>query len=113
MTYKYYGSGIIQTFGCARIEKDIYVLYKWGERSVVFLKPKALKGVLEKVAVKKVYLNFKLGRYTPIYQDTLNSLYNEEELISEVEARSLAQEYIDREEERISDNIRKCGSNTI
>lgn len=113
MTYYYYGSGSIDTFGCAKVQKEIFVLYKWGERSVVYVKPKALRGILEKVAVKKVLLNYYLGKYTPIYQDTLNSLYNESELISEYEARDLAQEYVDRENQRIADNIRRCGSSSL
>lgn len=113
MTYYYFGSGSIETLGCAKVQKNIYVLYKWGERSVVYVKPKAVRGILEKIAVKKVFLNYKLGQYTPIYQDTLNSLYNEEELISELEARTLAQDYIDREQQRVAANIRNCGANTI
>ena len=109
----YTGSGIINISGCSRNEKDIFVLYKWGERSIVFVKPKAVKGIIEKVAIKKVIINLKMGQYRPIYVDTLNSLYNEEELISEYEARQLAQDYIDTERERLADNIRRCGSNTV
>ena len=113
MSYQYFATGSIYTFGCARVEKDIFVYYKWGERSVVYLKYKAVKGLLERVAIKKVHLNYKLGRFTPVYQDNMNSLYNEEELISEYEARELVQDYIDLQNERIAANIRSCGSNTI
>jgi len=106
-------SGTISVFGCARVEKEIYVLYRWGERSVVYVKPKAIKGILEKIAVKKVIMNLKFGQYKPIYMDTMNSLYNEDELISETEARTLAQDYLDLQKEKIAENLRRCGSNTI
>lgn len=110
--YTYANSGKVSVSACARVEKRIFVLYKWGERSVVFVKHKATKGILEKVAVKKVFLNFKLGFYTPIYMDTLNSLYNEEDLINEQEAKSLVQQYIDRQKSAIAASIRQCGANT-
>lgn len=111
--YSYLSSGSINIAGCSRIEKKIFVLYKWGERSIVCFKPKAIKGIIEKIAVKRVVLNYIKGQFRPIYIDTLNSLYNEEELIGEYEANSLAQTYIDNERLKISENLRICGSNTI
>lgn len=111
--YSYLSSGSINVFGCSRIEKDIFVLYKWGERSVVYFKPKAVKGIIEKIAVKRVVLNYIKGQFRPIYIDTLNSLYNEEELVSEYEAKSLAQTYIDNERFKTAENLRRCGSNII
>lgn len=111
--YSYLSSGSINVAGCSRIEKDIFVLYKWGERSIVYFKPKAVKGIIEKIAVKRVILNYIKGQFRPIYIDTLNSLYNEEELIGEYEARSLVQTYIDNERFKLAENLRRCGSNTI
>lgn len=111
--YVHPNSGIVVVSGCARVERRIFVNYKWGERSVVFLKYKAEKGVMEKIAVKKVILNFKLGSYTPVYMDNLNSLYNEEELINEEQAKTLVQLYIDRQKSAIAASIRQCGANTI
>ena len=48
-----------------------------------------------------------------MYQDTLNSLYNEEELITELEARALVQTYIDRQKYLIGQSIRDCVANSI
>lgn len=101
--------GLIYVSGCSRIERRIFAIYKWGERSVVFLKYKAEKGILEKIAIKEVLLNFKFGFYKPVYMDTLNSLYNEEELINEQQARMLAQAYINRRKAAIAESIRQCG----
>jgi hypothetical protein len=111
--YSYLSSGSINIAGCSRIGKDIFVLYKWGERSVVYFKPKAMKGIIEKIAVKRVVINYIEGKFRPIYVDTLNSLYNEEELIGGYEANLLAQTYIDNERFKLAENLRICGSNTI
>ena len=45
--YVHEGSGFAFVSGCSRFERRIFVNYKWGERSVVFLKYKAEKGILE------------------------------------------------------------------
>jgi hypothetical protein len=45
--------------------------------------------------------------------DTLNSLYNEEELINEEQAKTLVQLYIDRQKLAIAASIRQCAANTI
>jgi hypothetical protein len=104
MTYHYISSGFAKTGGCAKTQKAIYVHYKWGENSIVYLKYKAQKGILERIAIKRVILNAGTKTYNkivPIYQDTLNSLYNESELISEVDARNLALEYWEIRESQI------------
>lgn len=64
--------------------------------SIVCLKYKAVKGVLEKIAIKEVMLRSGLktgGQIIPVYKDTLNSLYNEEELCTHEEALDLIAEY--------------------
>jgi hypothetical protein len=113
MIFYYDCSGTVNISGCSRMEKNIYIFYKWGERSVVYIKPKAIKGILEKIAVKKVILNNKNNKYIPIYQDSLNSLYNESELISELEARNYAQDYIDKQKDMFGKSITNCIGNSI
>ena len=105
MIFYYDCSGTVNISGCSRIGKNIYIFYKWGERSVVYIKPKAIRGILEKIAIRKVILNNKNGKYIPIYQDSLNSLYNESELISEIEARNYVQDYIDRQKDMLGKKI--------
>jgi len=113
MIFYYNCSGTIKVSGCSKMERRIYVFYKWGERSVVYIKPKAIKGILEKIAVKKVILNNKNNEYIPIYQDSLNSLYNEYELISELEARNYVQDYINKQKDILGKSIANCVANSI
>jgi AAA+ ATPase superfamily predicted ATPase len=107
MIYNYFSSGKIKVGGCAKTQRSIYVHYKWGENSIVYLKYKAQKGILEKIAIKRVILNSGPKTYNKIisiYQDTLNSLYNESDLITETEARSLAITYWETQEAEIKRN---------
>ena len=105
--------GGLESFGCSRVEKRISVSYRWGERSIVYLKYKAMRGCIEKVAIKRVVMNNKYGGYIPVYWDTLNSIYNENELITETEARQLVQAYIDRTRYGIAQAERNCEANSI
>lgn len=69
--------------------------------SVVYLQYKAVKGILEKVAIKEVmsYSGLKTGgQIVSIYKDTLNSLYNEEELCTYQEALDFVEAYQDSQE---------------
>jgi hypothetical protein len=96
MTFAYQGGGTIKLDGCVCPTKQIYLYYKWSENSFAYLKYKAQKGVMERIAIKRVIIN-KNARtaYADVvlYQDTLNSLYNESDLITEDEAKYLAQIY--------------------
>jgi len=96
MTYNYEGDGLITTHGYATTKKKNYIKYKWGENSILFVKNKALKGCLEKVCIKRAIINSGAQNYNQVvslYQDTLNSLWNENDLIEEAEAKSLALAY--------------------
>jgi hypothetical protein len=106
MTTLYYtAAGGAKTGGCALTSRYVYIPYKWGENSVLYIKHKAVKGILERIAVKRVILNSgpKTGnQIVPIYQDTLNSLWNESDLITESEARDLALAYWEAREAQIA-----------
>ena len=94
MTFSYEGSGTILLEGCVCPTRQIYVYYKWRENSYAYLKYKAEKGVMERIAIKKVIIHQSpKTAYAEVvlYQDTLNSLYNESDLITEEEAKYLAQ----------------------
>lgn len=105
--------GGLESFGCSLVEKRISVSYRWGERSIVYLKYKAIRGCIEKVAIKRVVMNNKYGGYVPVYWDNLNSIYNENELITEIEARQLVQTYIDKKNSEIARAARNCEANSI
>ncbi|MEI7485875.1 MAG: hypothetical protein WCJ72_00470 [Chryseobacterium sp.] len=113
MIFYYDCGGKLNISGCSRMERRIYVFYKWGERSVVYIKPKAIRGILEKIAIRKVILNNKNDFYNPIYQDSLNSLYNESELISELEAINYVQDYIEKRKKMFGESISDCSANSI
>lgn len=96
MTLYYIGTGGAITSGCATTSYLVYNKYKWIVNSILYIKHKAAKGVLERIAIKRVILNRGPktgGQLVPIYQDTLNSLWNEEDLILESEANELVQTY--------------------
>lgn len=95
------GSGQIKFGGCASTYRSVYISYKWGENSVVYVKHKALKGILERVAIKRVILNSgpkTFNKIVPIYEDTFNSLWNEDDLLYESEAREFALAYWQKRE---------------
>lgn len=96
MSFEYTGEGTIRISGCVCPTKQVYVLYKWQVNSYVYLKYKALQGIMERVAIKKVIINQSpktAFAEVVLYQDTLNSLYNENDLITEEEALYYAQLY--------------------
>lgn len=108
---QYSATGKISIFGCAKTQKSIYYNYKYGENSIVFLRYKAVKGVLEKIAIKKVILQSgrkTFGQIVPLYQDTYNSLYNENDLCTHQEAIELAIIYYQNLEAIATEAAKKC-----
>jgi hypothetical protein len=93
---QYVGSGIIKLSPCFQASSAAYITYKWIPGDIVFFKPKAKKGILEKIVIKKVRIISKYslgGQKVFLYEDTYNSLYNEDELITEADAILLAEAY--------------------
>lgn len=104
MDFTYTASGSANIGGCSRYKLAEYVYYAFGIGSVVYSKPKALKGVFEKIVIKNVRFPktyFKASRksvcrsctLSPLYIDTLNAYWNEEELVTYDDAKVLAEEY--------------------
>ena len=86
----------IKIGGCAKVCVKKRYVYKYAVGSTVYHCPKARKGVLEKVTVKDVRLVFVNGNdrvAVPLYQDTYNTLYNENELCTHAQALDLAKTY--------------------
>lgn len=99
----YTGSGVTKTSGCAMTSSLVYTPYKWSVNSILYIKHKANKGILERVAIKRVILNSAYNQIVPIYQDTLNSLWNEDDLLIEGQARDLAIAYLELRESQIAE----------
>lgn len=88
--FNYTSNGQVILFGgCAAIQKIKNVIYKFAEGSIAFDCMKSRKGILEKIAIKKVLISAgkkTLGQKIIVYMDTYNSLYNEEDLCTKEEA---------------------------
>lgn len=111
MAIQYTSSGGIGIFGCARITHLDYYTYLYGENSVVFLRYKAVRGTLEKVAIKKVIFkqnNKTYGQIIPLYQDYLNAYYNEAELCTHQEAIDLTKIFYENEKAAALKAARNC-----
>lgn len=106
--FNYTGSGTINLIGCGLYRKKINVYYKWAEGSILFSKEKAQKGRLEEIYIKTVLLNRSFNTIIPIYKDSYNSLWNEEDLVDANEAVLLIQEYIDIERGLVVEYINNC-----
>jgi hypothetical protein len=99
----YTGSGSAKVGGCALYSYGIKYYFAHPIGSARYVKPKALKGVLEKVVVKAIRLPkafdptrtrmAKYGDLSPLYVDTLNALFVEEELISREDALAYIEQY--------------------
>jgi len=111
MATQYTATGGINLFGCAIVKHSAYYTYKYGENSIVFLRYKAIRGVLEKIAIKKVILQSSVktgGLIIPLYQDTLNSYYNEEEICTHQEAVNLAKDYYTNLKALATEAAKRC-----
>lgn len=110
----YTGSGTILINGCTRYKLYLYEVYKWNVGDTAFLAYKASdEGKLEKVVIKKIRLvgnNSTVGEIRFIYQDTLNSLYNEWDLVNEYTALNLAKQYYERQMFLTMSAIRPCSN---
>ena len=111
MAIHYTGSGGIRIGGCAGTKYIFTLTFRFAEGSIVYFCAAARKGRLEKVAIKKVNLvnNKKtFGKVVPIYKDTFNSLYNEDELCTEREAITLAMQFYQSQADTAQELILNC-----
>lgn len=99
-------SGNSNAYGTVLVLRS--VSYKFEINSIVYSIDKARRGVMEAVAIKDVRLISNRRTYNqiiPLYVDTFNSLWNEDDLCSELEAQTIAIEYLERLEILIQNQI--------
>ena len=99
-SFYYTGSGRFQISACSKYWKTINYPHKWSVGDVLFSKLKAMVGQFEKVAIKEVRLimnSSTAGKMTFIYVDTLNSLWNEYDLVQEYDALLIAKMYYEKQ----------------
>lgn len=96
---------------CASGQVCLTYYYEWGEGSVVFSVQQAKKGIMEPVAIKSVRLisNCRTyGKIVPIYKDTNNWLWNEDDLCVEATAKALALAYLRQQETLLLQALANC-----
>jgi len=91
MNYTYTTTGGIEVFSCSDFEIIAYRYFRYGIGSTLYVKSKAMKGSFHKIIVKDVAFP---DTYTDLYIDTLNRLWNSDELVSYAVANRLIAEFV-------------------
>jgi len=82
--------------GCASLVYLKTYITAFGVGDIVYSLPKAKRGVLEKVVIKRLKVLSEQrtgGVFQVMYVDTLNALWNEWDLVSHAEAIAIAKAY--------------------
>ncbi len=104
---------MISIFGCADVVVTKKYLHKFGIGSIVYVRRRAaVQGKLEAVAIKKVsrvtFVSDTAGNTSVFrYKDTLNGLWDEEDLVWQAEAVDLATAYWQRIKSEADQIIKK------
>lgn len=94
--------------GCAIVTVKKYYTTAFAVGSLVYFVPKAKKGILYPVAIKKIEAIFQSAALpTMLYTDTLNALYNEDELCGEAEAIQYALAFYEAQQAELDRLVRK------
>ena len=100
----YISTGGITFKGCANpIKVNKYYKFKYEIGSILYVLKKAKRGVLERVAIRRVNLVDYEGK-KPIfnYVDTTNRIWFEQELVWQSDATSFATAYLNKEIQSIA-----------
>lgn len=91
--------GGVELSGCASVFHTETVALKFGSGDTAFLRSQAIKGVLERIAVKLAGVlttgSHSCGDPLINYLDTLNARYMEDELVTHAEAIALAVAFLE------------------
>lgn len=111
MDHNYTSTGQIRLAGYSlyTFYKLFYVKFKVG--SIVYSRPKALRGIYEKIVIKKIRIfperEYPLKKvchlcnFPPMYIDTLNAYHNEEDLVGPDDVVSLIENFILQQREAL------------
>lgn len=103
-------AGVAQgnSFACGVGNVVVTYSYRYKEGSILYICNKArTKGVMEAICVKSVRLMVVNG-VIPIYVDTTNRLWNEDELCTESAAKSLAITYLQNLRDSLERQLEVC-----
>lgn len=91
----YSGTGQIAFLGCNQPKIYYFADNIYSVGDLLYIKPKALLGILEKIVIKDILANGEYPYYLT-YIDTYNWIWNEEELIRYDIAQDLIEIYKER-----------------
>lgn len=113
--FSYEGSGGVDVFRCADVTKTTIFVTKYGPGDIAFSEFAARNGILEKICIKTVSLNCiprncavaGAGCF-PLYKDKFNSVWLDDNLLTQSEAIVIVQAYIDRKKAEEEALLRNC-----
>jgi hypothetical protein len=108
--FKFYSSVKIKLHSCNGYDPQPTITTKFKVGEIVYLKNKAKNGLLENIFIKSVKpLSKQYCKYIyALYTDNNNFYYNEEELVTEPEAKILIKEFVFNKINDLSKNKISC-----
>ena len=112
MALTYTATGGIEVLGCASVRATPYIPHQFDIGDILYNCKKAeQKGILEKIKIKRLIYNNNSSTFlhnVVLYVDMYNSLWNENELCTEEEAKELAAAYLEEQRRLALDALRRC-----
>ena len=113
--YTYEATGGVTVYRCAAVSIKEFFITQYGPGDIAFSVFAARKGILEKVCIKSVGLNciprncasIGAGCF-PIYRDKYNTVWTDNELLTQQESIDIAQAYIDKIKGYEESLLRNC-----
>jgi hypothetical protein len=100
------GKAGVHLFGYGVVDKSTVYILPYKEGDITFLKFRAEVGIIESIRIKRVLMNVDVyGLSAPIYVDMLNAYYTEREFLDHAGAVVIANAYIDKQQQYITDAL--------
>ena len=104
--FNYSSNGGVHLFGYGVVDKSTSYTLSYKEGDVVFLNFRAEIGIIESIRIKRVLMNVDVfGLSSPVYVDMLNSYYTERDFLDHAGAVVVANAYIDKQQQYITDAL--------
>lgn len=113
--FKHNSNVKINLHSCNGYDPQPPITTKFQIGDIVFLKKKAAKGILESIFIKniKVLKEINCNKIYGLYLDNTNFYYNEDELVTELEAKNLMKEFVINKINTLNNSKIKCGFKNI
>jgi hypothetical protein len=109
--FEYTSGGGIGLGGCGGRRVTLYRHFRFGPGDTVYLCYRAIRGVLERVTIKRINIvqnERTAGQIIPLYVDTYNSIYNEDDLCTEAQAIAKANYFYNKQLVEIDELLKNC-----